>query len=128
MANQILEGDIIMTEFNTTTNDRVKAQSIQKQYINREENKMEQLIRLDSKVKIPGRITASILGVVGALTMGAGMSLIMVWENMMSGLVLGIPGMILALLAYPIYQLVTNSRKKKYSEEIIKLSDNLIKN
>lgn len=117
-----------MTEFNTTTNDRVKAQSIQKQYINREENKMEQLIRLDSKVKIPGRITASILGVVGALTMGAGMSLIMVWENMMSGLVLGIPGMILALLAYPIYQLVTNSRKKKYSEEIIKLSDNLIKN
>lgn len=117
-----------MSEFNTSNTDRTKAQHIQRQYLSREENKMEQLKRLDSKVKAPGKTVASLLGVVGALTMGAGMSFVMVWGNMTTGLILGIPGMIVLLLVYPIYKLITGNRKKKYAEEIIKLSDNLMKN
>lgn len=117
-----------MSEFITSNNDRAKAQNIQKQYLNREEDKMEQLKRLDNKVKAPGKITASALGVAGALTMGAGMSFVMAWENMTTGLILGIPGLIVLLLVYPVYMLITGRRKKKYAAEIIKLSDNLIKN
>ena len=40
---------------------------------------MEQLQKLDSKVKLPGKIVGAILGVIGALIMGTGMSLVMVW-------------------------------------------------
>lgn len=117
-----------MSEFNTSNNDRTKAQNIQRQYLSHEENKIEQLKQLDNKVKAPGKIIASILGVVGSLTMGAGMSFVMVWENMSTGLLLGIPGLIVLLLVYPVYMLITGNRKKKYADEIINLSDRLIKN
>ena len=53
------------------------------------------------------------------------MSLIMVWNNMKNGLSLGIPGMIIALLAYPTYSLITGKRKKKYAEMIFKLSEEI---
>lgn len=42
---------------------------------------------------------ASMLGLIGFLVMGAGMSNIMVWDNMTVGLALGIPGLLLLRLA-----------------------------
>lgn len=87
---------------------------------------MEQLEKLDNKVKLPGKIVAGILGTIGALVMGAGMSLVMVWENLSLGIPISIPGLVVALLAYPMYALITNSRKKKYQAEILRLSDSLI--
>lgn len=116
-----------MSDFNATAQDQKKAESIRRQYIPREDNKIEQLQRLDSKVKTPGKVVAGILGVVGALVMGSGMALVMVWENMTMGLALSIPGMIVALLAFPAYAVITNSRKKKYASEIMRISDGLIR-
>lgn len=46
--------------------------------------------------------------------------------NMTMGLALSIPGLIVALLAIPIYALITASRKKKYAFEIMRLSDSLM--
>lgn len=122
------EEQIMSNQFDATNKEQVKAHNIRRQYINRENNKLEQLKILDSKVKAPGRIVSSILGVVGALTMGAGMSLIMVWENMNYGLLLGIPGLIIVLVAYPIYGVITRNRKKRYADQIMKLSDELTNN
>lgn len=109
-----------MSDFNATAQAQKKAESIRRKYIpHREDNKIEQLQRLDSKVKTPGKVVAGILGVVGAL--------VMVWENMTMGLALSIPGMIVALLAVPAYAVITNSRKKKYESEIMRISDGLIR-
>ena len=105
--------------------DIAKAQHIQRQYLKREDKKIEQLKRLDDKVKAPGKIAASVAGVIGSLTMGAGMSLIMVENDMTNGLALGIPGMIVALLAYPVYRLITGRRKKRYAAKVIQLSEEL---
>ena len=117
-----------MSEYKTNAQDQRRAENIRRQYISRNENKMEQLQKLDDKVKLPGKILASVLGVIGSLVMGAGMSLIMVWSNMTLGLVLSIPGMLVALIAYPIYMLITNNRKKKYADEIMRLSDEIMNN
>lgn len=114
-----------MTNFNANAQDQKKAETIRRQYISREDNKLEQLRRLDNKVKAPGRALAGVLGVLGALVMGAGMSLIMVWSDMTTGLALSIPGLAAALLSYPLYTLITSHRKKKYAAEIIRLSDGL---
>jgi hypothetical protein len=115
-----------MSNFNANAQDQKKAENIRRQYISREDNKIEQLQKLDNKVKVPGKIVAGILGVIGALVMGAGMSLVMVWNNMTMGLELSIPGLILVLLAYPLYALITNSRKKKYAAEIMCLSNDFL--
>lgn len=115
-----------MNEFSVTNQDAVKVERIRRQYMKREENKMEQLKRLDDKVKVPGKIIASIMGVTGTLVMGSGMSLIMVWERMSIGLALGIPGLLVTVLAYPVYKMITGGRKKKYADEIMELSEELI--
>lgn len=115
-----------MNNFNVTEKDMRGAEKIRRQYLDSEANKLEQLQKLDSKVKAPGKVVASILGVIGSLTMGGGMAMIMVNDVMNNGLLLGIPGMLIALLAYPIYSLITNSRKKKYADEIIRLSNEVV--
>lgn len=115
-----------MSNYTPNVQDQKKAENIRRQYISREENKMVQLQALDDKVKAPGKAVGTILGVLGSLIMGAGMSLVMVWSNMTSGLILSIPGLIIAAAAYPAYHMITDIRKNKYAEEIMKLSDEVI--
>ena len=115
-----------MNNYQASERDQKKAEGIRRQYVSREENKMEQLQKLDSKVKLPGKIVGSILGVIGALVMGAGMSLVMVWGNMTMGLALSIPGLAVLLLGFLAYYLITGSRKKKYAAEIMRLSSDVM--
>ena len=115
-----------MNNYQASERDQRKAEGIRRQYVFREENKMEQLQKLDSKVKLPGKITGSILGVVGALVMGYGMSLVMVNGVMTTGIAIGIAGMIAALAAYPVYAARTGGRKKKYAAEIMRLSNDVM--
>lgn len=115
-----------MNEFNPAKKDAVRADAIRRQYVERKTTKMGELEALHDKVKLPGMIVSCIVGVLGGLVMGAGMANVMAWGNMETGLVLGIPGMILALLAYPIYKGITGSRKKKYAQQIMMLSEEII--
>ena len=115
-----------MNTYQASERDQRKAEDIRRQYVSRDENKMEQLQKLDSKVKLPGKIVGSILGVIGALVMGAGMSLVMVWGNMTMGLALSIPGLAVLLLGFLAYYLITGSRKKKYAAEIMRLSSDVM--
>ena len=116
-----------MNTYQASEREQRKAEGIRRQYVSREENKMEQLRKLDSRVKLPGKIACSILGVIGALVMGAGMSLVMVWGNMAMGLALSIPGLAVLLLGFLAYYLITGSRKKKYAAEIMRLSGDVMK-
>lgn len=67
-----------MSSYKANPKDQKRAESIRRQYLSREDNKLEQLQKLDSKVKTPGKITASLFGAAGALVMGSGMALVMV--------------------------------------------------
>ena len=116
-----------MNNYQASERAQKKAEDIRRQYVSREENKMEQLQKLDSRVKLPGKIAGSILGVIGAVVMGAGMSLVMVWGNMAMGLALSIPGLAVLLLGFLAYYLITGSRKKKYAAEIMRLSGDVMK-
>ena len=115
-----------MSEYAAANNESLRAQNIRNQYIDKKASTIEQLKRLDRKVKAPGKVVAAILGSGGSLLLGAGMSTVMVWEVMGTGIALGIPGMVIALLSYPVYNLITRSRKKKYVDEIFRLSGELI--
>ena len=45
---------------------------------------------------------------------------------MVSGIVIGVVGMGLALTTYPIYKRILNSRKKKFAPRIMELSEKLL--
>lgn len=116
-----------MIEYNPSKSGAAKAAAIRKQYMERGTTKVDELTALDSKVKTPGMVVSAITGVLGTLIMGAGMSNIMVWNNMTVGLALGIPGLLMLALAAPLCKWITNRRKKKYAPQIIALSNEILK-
>lgn len=109
-------------------------QQIRTQYTEKEYSDLDELKDLDKKVKRPANIFAYTFGTISALIMGSGMSLIMtnigeligMEEVMVPGIVIGIIGMMMALVNYPIYNKILNSRKKKYASQILELSEKLI--
>jgi len=103
----------------------------------KEIDKMEQLRRLDASVTKKGTIVSLVLGIVGALIMGTGMSLVMTEFGkilgslanlaMPIGIGLGIVGMVMIALAYPIYNRITQKERERIAPEIIRLTDELMK-
>lgn len=101
------------------------------------ENKMERLRKLDASVNNIAQTVAIILGVIGTLILGFGMSLIMTdiskilgeYQDMamIIGIVIGIVGGVIVSLAYPIYNIIVKVRRKKIAPEIIRLTDELMK-
>ena len=113
------------------------AQKIRTQYMEKTPSELDALRRLDIKVKRPANVFAYIFGSISAIIMGAGMSLVMTdiaeniglgGDSMIMGIIVGIFGMAMALFTYPMYKGILNSRKKKYSAEILELSDKIINN
>ena len=110
------------------------AQKIRTQYMEKEFTELDALRELDAKVKRPANVFAYSFGSVSAIVMGAGMSLVMtdigvmlgIASVMASGIVIGVVGLGMALVNYPIYKSILNSRKKKYGAEILKLSDKIM--
>ena len=101
------------------------------------EDKMTRLRRLDASVTSAAKTVSLIIGVVGALILGLGLSFCMTEladllgaysdMAMIIGIAVGVIGGAIASLAYPIYNAMVKSRRKKLAPEIIRLADELIK-
>ena len=94
-----------------------------------EEDKMEQLRKLDASVTKPGTIVSLIIGIISSLILGVGMCCTMVWAEtfFIIGIVVGVVGIIGVIAAYPIYTKITKRQQEKLAPEIIRLSDELMK-
>lgn len=111
-------------------------QKIRTQYTEKENTQLDALKKLDAKVKKPANVFAYVFGSIAAIIMGIGMSLVMtdigetigVADAMIPGVVIGIIGILMAIINYPVYKKFLASRRKKYAKEIIALSDNIMKN
>ncbi|MBQ9080692.1 MAG: hypothetical protein IJY27_06440 [Clostridia bacterium] len=110
---------------------------IRKKYLAPEQDKMEQLRRLDASVTRKGTTVSLILGIVGVLFLGLGMSLAMTNLGeilgsysgiaMPIGIIIGIVGIILLALAYPLYNHITAAERRRLAPEILRLTDELMK-
>lgn len=107
--------------------DEVK--KIREKYVVQEEDKMEQLRRLDQSVTQKSTMYSLVIGVIGALVMGTGMSCCMVWQGVwfIPGIFVGIIGIALVGCAYPLYNHITKKEREKIAPEIIRLTDELMK-
>ena len=110
------------------------AQKIRTQYMEKTPSELDALRELDSKVKRPANVFAYTYGSISAIIMGAGMSLVMtdigatigITSALVPGILVGVVGLGMALLTYPMYKGILNSRKKKYGAEILSLSDKIM--
>lgn len=110
-------------------------QKIRTQYMEKENTQLDALKKLDAKVKKPAIVFAYIFGSIAAIVMGSGMSFVMtdigekigITDAMIPGVVIGVIGMLMAIVNYPVYKKILTSRRKKYAKEIISLSDRIMK-
>ncbi|MBQ2725906.1 MAG: dihydropteridine reductase [Clostridia bacterium] len=110
------------------------AQKIRAQYMEKQVSELDELRALDTKVKKPANIFGYVFGILSAIVMGAGMSLTMteLGENlgignpMVLGITVGIVGMVMAIVNYPIYKIILNSRREQYADEILALSEKIM--
>lgn len=74
---------------------------------------LKNIEKYEETKKQKGLIVSLVIGILGSLIMGTGMALIMEFEEMMFGILLGILGIIICIPAYPLYkQIVTKSVNK----------------
>ena len=113
------------------------AQKIRTQYMEKQPSELDDLRALDTKVKRPANVFAYLFGSISAIIMGAGMSLVMTdvasklslpIHPIPVGILVGIVGLALALINYPIYKGILRARKKKYAAEILALSEKILNN
>ena len=108
--------------------EQEEIKKIREKYIPKETDKMEQLRRLDAGVTQKGTVISLVIGIIGALILGTGMSMCMVWtELFVLGIIVGIVGIVMVSAAYPLYSYVTKKEREKIAPEIIRLTDELMK-
>ena len=117
--------------------EQEEIRKIREKYQTKEEDDMNRLRKLDAGVTQKATVNSLIAGIVGALIMGAGMSLVMTDlgmvfglqgnSSMVIGIAVGLLGMILAGAAYPIYSKVLKKEREKAAPEILRLTEELIK-
>ena len=64
-------------QYTYSAKEQNEINDIRKKYLPKEEDKMAQLRRLDASVYRKGTVVSLVIGIIGALIMGAGMSLVM---------------------------------------------------
>ena len=108
--------------------ERKEIDSIRRQYAPQEktETKLERLRRLDSLVKNTAIIWSLVLGILGCLIFGLGLTMILEWDILLWGIILMVIGSVPMAVAFPIYNKLLKKGKEKYGDEILRLSEELL--
>ena len=126
-------------KFTYSAKEQEEIKAIRKKYAatEKDEDKMAQLRRLDAAVTQKATSVSLVFGVIGALILGMGMSLAMTdigkmigllgGMAMLVGILIGIVGIVLVCVAYPIYNSIIKKEREKIAPEIIRLTDELMK-
>ncbi|MBE6672988.1 MAG: DUF2207 domain-containing protein [Ruminococcaceae bacterium] len=120
-----------------SANEQEELKKIREKYTGKEEDKMERVRRLDARVTEKAQMIALVLGIVGALILGLGLSLVISDLGAMLGMgqilsivlgvAIGIIGCVPCIFAYPAYHYTLKREREKIAPEIIRLTDELMK-
>lgn len=116
-------------EYNYAAMEQNEVKKIREKYLPKEENKMEQLRKLDQSVVKSGTIAAIVLGIIGSLILGVGMCCVTVWAQKLFvvGIIIGVLGIAILGMAYPVYVKKTKKEREKIAPQILALSEELMK-
>lgn len=120
-------------EMTYSAEQQEEIRSIREKYVPQKPDKMQQLRALDAGAERKAMMYAIIVGVIGALILGAGMSLVMTdfgaalgRLSMPVGIAIGVVGLVLVALAYPLYARTLQKERERIAPEILRLTDELM--
>ena len=101
--------------------------AIRRKYLPQEEqeNKMEQLRKLDASLTTTALIVAMAVGIGSALIFGVGMCCFLVWKLWVLGAVVCVLGVIGMLIAPWLYRKLVEKRRQKIAPEILRFTEEL---
>ena len=121
-------------EYTYSAQQQKEVEAIRNKYLPKEEDKMAQLRKLHAIPTQKAQTVSLAVGIIGTLVLGTGMSLCMTdlsgflgGTAMFIGIPVGIAGMVLMALAYPLYNRILKAERQKIAPEILRLSDELLK-
>ena len=113
--------------------EQKELENIRRKYLPKEEDKMDQLRKLDAVPHQKAQVKSLCVGILGTLIMGTGMSMAMTDIGaalgsfaMMLGIVVGLVGMVLVALAYPVYSRIFAREQQRIAPEILRLTEELM--
>jgi len=118
-------------QYTYSAKEQEELKRIRNKYLPKEENKMELLRRMDAQVTQKATMFSIIVGVIGALILGTGMSCCLVWTDsgfaFVTGIVVGVIGIAILALAYPLYNRTLKKERERIAPEILRLTEDLMK-
>ena len=114
-------------EFDYSAKKQKEIEEIKKKYLPKEEDKMETLRKLDRIAEQKGTMYSVIVGTIGTMLLGIGMSITMTGAAayMVLGIIIGLVGIAVLVPAYPIFKKVTEEQRKKIAPRILALTEEL---
>lgn len=111
-----------------TASERLEIEDIRRRYSEKTEREdaLTHLKNLDKKVKRFPFVFAMVLGIAGCLIFGLGLAMVLEWKLIIGGAAVSVIGAAIMAVNYPIYKAILNRNKRKYGEEIVKLSNELL--
>ena len=110
-----------------------EVEDIRKKYLPKEEDKMEQLRKLHAIPTQKAQAASLAVGIIGALIMGTGMSLCLTELSgflggtaMFIGIPVGLVGIVLVALAYPVYNKILKAERERIAPQILRLTEELL--
>ncbi len=128
--NNINETPIFQYSYSASRAEEIA--NIRKKYLPSAEetvqDKLEELRKLDQSVSNKATVCALIVGILSALIMGSGMSLVMVFTEFVWGIIIGVIGMAGVIIAYPLYRYVLEKERAKAAPRVLQLTQELEEN
>lgn len=124
-----MEKDENTFQYNYSAKQQEEIKNIRKKYLPPEENKMEQLRKLDQSATRPGMLVSICVGTISSLIMGIGMCCTMLWADkwFVQGIIIGVIGIFGIIAAYPLYVSITKKKRQELAPEILKITEELMK-
>ena len=120
-------------EYTYSAQRQQEVEEIRNAYLPKQEDKMDQLRKLHALPTQKAQAASIALGVTGALILGTGMSLCMTDLGaalgslaMAVGIPVGIVGIVLVALAYPVFKRRLKKERERIAPEVLRLTDELL--
>lgn len=122
-----MEHDNETFHYTYSAKQREEVENIRRKYLPKSEDKMEKLRQLDRGTTTKGTIVSIVLGIVGCLLLGVGMSCTTAWSSQwfVPGVIVGLIGIAAMAVAYPVYRRITRREREKIAPQILQLTEEL---
>ncbi len=114
-------------EYTYSASQQEEIKKIRSKYLPKENSKIEQIRELDKSVTKKGTMVGIIVGLIGCLIFGVGLSCTLVWGETLFvvGIVIGCFGAVLMALAYPLFKKITEKERERIGPKILALTEEL---